>query len=156
MSARTDPRPKRARHAASGKSNPGPAATPTDQDSSASWATSPAIRRSMQANRRRDTGPELAIKRLLHARGLRYRVDARPLPTLRRTADVIFTRARIAVFIDGCWWHGCSDHYRPPALNAAYWAVKVARNRERDHQVDEALLAAGWRVIRIWEVHTRH
>jgi DNA mismatch endonuclease, patch repair protein len=105
----------------------------------------------MQANRRRDTRPELAIRRLLHAQGLRYRVDARPLPTVRHTADVIFTRARIAVFIDGCWWHGCADHYRPPTLNAAYWAAKVARNRERDQQVDEALLAAGWRVIRIWE-----
>jgi DNA mismatch endonuclease (patch repair protein) len=72
----------------------------------------------MQANRRRDTGPELAIRCLVHARGLRYRVDARPLPSARHTADMIFTRARIVVFIDGCWWHGCAEHYRAPASNA--------------------------------------
>lgn len=105
----------------------------------------------MQANRRRDTGPELAIRRLVHARGLRYRVDARPLPSARHTADMIFTRAQVAVFIDGCWWHGCAEHYRPPASNAGYWAAKVARNRERDRLADGALAAAGWAVIRVWE-----
>ena len=117
----------------------------------ASWATSPATRRAMQANRRRDTAPEMAIRRLVHASGLRYRVDARPLPTARHTADMIFTRARVAVFIDGCWWHGCAEHYRPPASNAGYWAAKVARNRERDRLADEALVAVGWAVIRVWE-----
>lgn len=116
-----------------------------------SWATSPATRRSMQANRRRDTHPELAIRRLIHARGLRYRVDARALPTARYTADMIFPRARVAVFIDGCWWHGCADHYRPPASNAAYWSGKVARNRERDRLADETLAAAEWTVVRVWE-----
>ena len=105
----------------------------------------------MQANRRRDTAPEMAIRRLVHASGLRYRVDARPLPTARHTADMIFTRARVAVFIDGCWWHGCAEHYRPPASNAGYWAAKVARNRERDRLADEALVAVGWAVIRVWE-----
>lgn len=116
-----------------------------------SWATSPATRRAMQANRRRDTGPEMAIRRLVHASGLRYRVDARPLPTARYTADLIFTRARVAVFIDGCWWHGCAEHYRPPASNTTYWAGKVTRNRERDQLANEALIAAGWTVVRIWE-----
>lgn len=116
-----------------------------------SWATSPATRRSMQANRRRDTGPELAIRRLVHARGLRYRVDARPLPSGRHTANMVFTRARVAVFIDGCWWHGCPEHYRPPASNARYWAAKVSRNRERDRLANEVLTAAGWAVIRAWE-----
>ena len=105
----------------------------------------------MQANRRRDTAPEMAIRRLVHASGLRYRVDARPLPTARHTADMIFTRARVAVFIDGCWWHGCAEHYRPPASNTTYWAGKVARNRERDRLANEALIAAGWTVIRVWE-----
>jgi DNA mismatch endonuclease, patch repair protein len=105
----------------------------------------------MQANRRRDTGPELAIRRLIHARGLRYRVDARPIPAVPHTADMVFTRARIAVFIDGCWWHGCADHYRPPARHGGYWAGKVARNRERDRAVDDMLLAAGWHVVRVWE-----
>lgn len=93
----------------------------------------------------------MAIRRLVHARGLRYRVDARPLPNVRRTADMIFTRARVAVFIDGCWWHGCAQHYRPPASNIAYWADKVGRNRARDRQMDQALISADWTVIRIWE-----
>jgi DNA mismatch endonuclease, patch repair protein len=105
----------------------------------------------MQANRRRDTGPEMAIRRLVHASGLRYRVDTRPLPSARYTADLIFTRARVAVFIDGCWWHGCAEHYRPPASNTTYWAGKVTRNRERDQLANEALIAAGWTVVRIWE-----
>lgn len=117
----------------------------------ASWATSPATRRAMQANRRRDTAPEMAIRRLVHAAGLRYRVDARPLPSARHTADMIFTRARVAVFIDGCFWHGCADHYRPPASNTTYWAGKVTRNRQRDRLADDALAAAGWAVIRVWE-----
>jgi DNA mismatch endonuclease, patch repair protein len=118
---------------------------------SPSWATSQATRRSMQANRRRDTRPELAIRRLLHAHGMRYRVDVRPVPRIRHTADIVFIRARVAVFVDGCWWHGCTDHYRPPTSNSDYWANKVARNRSRDREVDEALLDAGWQVIRIWE-----
>jgi DNA mismatch endonuclease, patch repair protein len=116
-----------------------------------SWATSPATRKAMQANRRRDTAPEMAIRRLVHARGLRYRVDARPLPSARHTADMIFTRAQVAVFIDGCWWHGCAEHYRPPASNITYWSGKVARNQERDRLADQALSAAGWTVVRIWE-----
>ena len=116
-----------------------------------SWATSPATRRAMQANRRRDTGPEMAIRRLVHASGLRYRVDARPTPTARYSADMIFTRARVAVFIDGCFWHGCAEHYRAPASNTTYWAGKVTRNRERDRLANEALRSAGWTVVRVWE-----
>jgi DNA mismatch endonuclease (patch repair protein) len=64
---------------------------------------------------------------------------------------MIFVRARIAVFIDGCWWHGCAEHYRAPSSNTEYWSSKVARNRERDRLADEALIAGGWKVIRIWE-----
>jgi len=120
-------------------------------DAWASWATSPATRKAMQANRRRDTAPEMAIRRLVHASGLRYRVDARPLATARHTADMIFSRARVAVFVDGCWWHGCPKHYRPPSSNVSYWAAKVARNQERDRLADQALAEAGWTVIRIWE-----
>jgi DNA mismatch endonuclease (patch repair protein) len=105
----------------------------------------------MQANRRRDTAPEMAIRRLVHASGLRYRVDARPLANVRHTADIVFTRAKVAVFIDGCWWHGCAEHYRPPASNIAYWADKVGRNRARDRQIDQVLISADWTVIRIWE-----
>ena len=116
-----------------------------------SWATTPATRKAMQANRRRDTGPEMAIRRLVHASGLRYRVDARPIPAARYSADMIFTRARVAVFVDGCFWHGCAEHYRAPASNTTYWAGKVTRNRERDLLADEALRAAGWTVVRVWE-----
>jgi DNA mismatch endonuclease (patch repair protein) len=128
-----------------------PPGTGATADAGASWATSPATRKAMQANRRRDTAPEMAIRRLVHASGLRYRVDARPLTAARHTADMIFTRAQVAVFIDGCWWHGCAEHYRPPASNTAYWADKVTRNRERDQLANEALTAAGWTVIRVWE-----
>ncbi len=104
----------------------------------------------MQGNRSRDTAPELAVRRLVHAMGLRYRVDTRPLPALRRKADLVFTRRRVAVFIDGCFWHGCSQHHRQPSANADYWTAKVARNRARDAATDEALTAAGWTVLRFW------
>lgn len=116
-----------------------------------SWASSPQRRRIMQANRSRDTAPELALRRLLHALGLRYRVSARPLREVRRTADVVFGPARVAVFVDGCFWHGCPDHGTVPATNADYWAPKLQRNAERDRHTDELLRAAGWMSIRVWE-----
>lgn len=105
----------------------------------------------MQGNRRRDTQPELAVRGLLHAAGLRYRVDARPLPELNRRADILFIRPRVAVFIDGCFWHGCPEHHTVPRSNVTYWAEKVMRNRERDADTDRLLKAAGWTVIRAWE-----
>lgn len=119
--------------------------------SSESWASSEATRRSMQSNKGRDTAPELMVRKLLHAAGLRYRVNVRPLPGVRRTADVVFTRSRLAVFIDGCFWHGCPAHYQRPAINREYWDSKVASNRARDIETNEALIAAGWRVLRFWE-----
>lgn len=94
-----------------------------------SWATSDATRRSMQGNRRRDTRPELAVRRIVHARGLRYRVDVRPIPELTRRADLVFPRVEVAVFIDGYFWHGCPDHHTVAKANASYWAEKVERNR---------------------------
>ena len=103
------------------------------------------------ANRRRDTGPELAIRRILHAHGLRYRVDVRPLADLNRRADIVYPRARVAVFIDGCFWHGCPEHYTPPKTNGDFWVTKVMTNRDRDREADELLAAAGWTVVRIWE-----
>ena len=105
----------------------------------------------MLSNRSRDTGPELAVRRLLHARGLRFRVNYRPLPDRRRTVDVAFTRAKVAVLIDGCFWHGCPEHYRGPARNADYWSTKVERNSARDSQTTKLLEEAGWRVLRYWE-----
>ena len=106
----------------------------------------------MQRQRIRDTESELALRRLLHARGLRYRVDSQPLPGLRRRADVVFGPAKIAVFVDGCFWHGCPDHgQRTTNANQTYWADKVARNNTRDVETDEALTEAGWLSIRVWE-----
>ncbi|MFC2458793.1 very short patch repair endonuclease [Actinobaculum sp. oral taxon 183] len=117
-----------------------------------SWASSEQTRRSMQANRSRDTKPEIAVRRLLHAHGLRYRVDARPLPDLRRRADIVFTRLKIAVFIDGCFWHGCPEHgTATPKSHSDYWQEKIARNRERDAETNRALVDAGWVVLRYWE-----
>lgn len=114
-------------------------------------ASSPGVRRSMKANRGRDTQPELALRRAVHALGLRYRVSVRPLPDVRRTADLVFTRAKVAVFLDGCFWHGCPDHHTKAATNAAYWADKVEKNRARDRETDALLKAAGWVTVRIWE-----
>lgn len=116
------------------------------------WASSPAARKAMRGNRSRDTKPELAVRRLIHAAGLRYRVDARPEPDLARRADIVFTKQRIAVFIDGCYWHGCELHMRMPAkANADYWSKKLAHNVERDRETTARLELAGWRVLRYWE-----
>jgi len=105
----------------------------------------------MRANRGRDTGPELALRRVLHARGLRYRVD-HPLPfDRRRRADIAFTRAKVAVFVDGCFWHGCPEHGATPRTNTDFWAAKIARNRERDADTVRLLDEAGWAVLRFWE-----
>ncbi|MFF2271738.1 very short patch repair endonuclease [Agromyces sp. NPDC058136] len=118
----------------------------------ASWASSDGTRKSMLANRRRDTKTELAVRRLLHARGLRYRVDLAPLPSLRRRrADIVFTRAKVAVFIDGCFWHGCPEHATNPKQNADYWGPKLAANIARDRNTDTQLRAADWTVLRFWE-----
>jgi DNA mismatch endonuclease (patch repair protein) len=115
------------------------------------WASSAAARKVMQGNRGRDTVAELAIRRLVHARGLRYRVSARPEGDLRRTADLLFTRARVAVFIDGCYWHGCSEHFNLPVTNVDYWETKVGRNRSRDIETTAVLEERGWLVLRFWE-----
>nr|WP_083266941.1 very short patch repair endonuclease [Mycolicibacterium porcinum] len=117
-----------------------------------SWASSAATRASMRANRRRDTAPELAVRRLAHAAGLRYRVDYPPLASHRRLrADMVFTRARIAVFIDGCFWHGCPAHLYPPKSNVEYWTDKIEGNQARDRRTNELLRETGWTVLRFWE-----
>jgi DNA mismatch endonuclease (patch repair protein) len=107
----------------------------------------------MLANRRVDTTPELRLRSELHRRGLRFRKDFRILLTDRVSVrpDIVFTRARVAVFVDGCFWHGCPDHFQMPRINRGYWEPKLARNVERDRGADAALVGSGWRVIRVWE-----
>lgn len=116
-----------------------------------SWASSPAIRVIMRANKGRDTRPELAVRSAVHALGLRYRVGIRPVPVIRRTADIVFPREKVAVFVDGCFWHGCPEHHRPAKQNAEFWTAKIEGNIARDSDTDSRLQEAGWRVIRIWE-----
>jgi DNA mismatch endonuclease, patch repair protein len=117
----------------------------------ASWASSPGALRSFLGNRSRDTSPELEIRRRLHALGLRYRVNVRPDPTYRGTADIVFRKHLIAVSIDGCYWHACSEHYRAPKSHAEYWSAKVKRNVERDRAMDAHLMDVGWLSLRFWE-----
>ncbi len=105
----------------------------------------------MVGNRRRDTRPEVALRQELHRRGLRFRVDHSPVPGLRCRVDVVFPRAQIAVFVDGCFWHSCPQHATEPRSNTGYWSAKLARNLARDRRNDQALQQAGWQVIRIWE-----
>ena len=105
--------------------------------------------RAMKAQRVRDTAPELRLRREIHRRGLRYRVDQLVLP--RRRADIVFGRARVAVFVDGCFWHGCPDHASWPKTNAEWWRAKIERNRERDAETTALLTDRGWTVVRTWE-----
>jgi DNA mismatch endonuclease, patch repair protein len=106
----------------------------------------------MKANRRTDTKPELALRAALHARGYRYRKDFRlDLPLRRVRPDIAFTRRKVAVFIDGCFWHACPAHGTKPKSNEWYWSPKLARNVERDRAADAALTQAGWTVVRLWE-----
>lgn len=106
----------------------------------------------MQANRGRDTKPELALRRAAHALGLRYRVDhPLPLKGVRRRGDLVFTKARVAVFLDSCYWHSCPIHATQPKTNAEFWETKLKRNVERDRETDRLLGEAGWAVVRVWE-----
>lgn len=105
----------------------------------------------MRAQRERDTGIERAIRSQLHARGLRFRLHRRLILGLRREADMAFAGARVAVFVDGCFWHGCPLHGSWPKNNAAFWRSKIEANVQRDRDTDERLEADGWAVVRVWE-----
>jgi DNA mismatch endonuclease (patch repair protein) len=99
----------------------------------------------------RDTAPEVAVRRLLHASGLRYRVNV-PVPGVpRRTIDIVFGKAKIAIFMDGCFWHGCPKHATQPKANAEWWRAKLDKNMARDRETTDHLRAAGWTVLRFWE-----
>lgn len=122
----------------------GPLGTPSPVTDA---ATSARLARQRQA----DTSPELALRRELHRRGLRYFTDRAPLPGLRRRADLVFPRRRVAVYVDGCFWHRCPQHATFPKNNARWWSDKLAGNVARDRDTDARLVAAGWRVVRVWE-----
>lgn len=113
--------------------------------------TDPRTSLRMSRQRRRDTDAEMVLRRLLHARGLRYRVN-RPLPGMpRRRADIVFPLQRVVVFVDGCFWHGCPDHKTMPKKNGAWWEAKLRGNIARDRETDRYLGELGWTVVRIWE-----
>jgi DNA mismatch endonuclease (patch repair protein) len=101
--------------------------------------------------RQRDTAAEWALRRALHRRKLRYRLNYRVLERPRRVADPAFPPLRVAVFVDGCFWHGCPDHVTWPNSNAEFWRAKIEANRARDADTNTRLLAAGWHVLRVWE-----
>lgn len=104
----------------------------------------------MKNQRRRDTKPEAALRSELWRRGLRYRVDVKVVGR-RRRVDIAFTRARVAVFVDGCFWHRCPEHGSLPKVNRSWWTEKLEANERRDRDTDTELIAAGWLVIRVWE-----
>jgi len=114
-------------------------------------AISPELSERMSRAARRDTAPELALRQELHRRGRRYRVVTRVPGRNRRTIDIAFTRARLAVFVDGCFWHGCPEHGTRPAHNSEWWVTKLAANEGRDRDTDQHLAKEGWAVLRIWE-----
>jgi DNA mismatch endonuclease (patch repair protein) len=105
----------------------------------------------MQAAKPKDTAPEKALRSALHRRGLRYLIDVKPLDELNRRADIVFRSAKVAVFVDGCFWHGCPIHGTQAKENAEFWRVKIQQNQERDADTNRLLTEAGWKVVRVWE-----
>ncbi|MBO9524007.1 MAG: very short patch repair endonuclease [Nocardioidaceae bacterium] len=118
---------------------------------SRSLATDEATSLRMSSQRSLGTKPELELRRLLHARGLRYRVNVAQPGMPRRRVDVVFSRVKVAVFVDGCFWHGCPQHATWPKRNSDWWAEKLTRNAQRDRETTEALEVQGWTVVRVWE-----
>ena len=112
---------------------------------------SKAVRNVMRANKGVDTGPELKLRSLVHKAGLRYAIDVRPEHEINRRADIVFRSAKVAVFVNGCFWHGCPKHYVLPKTNKQFWSDKVKRNKERDKETKRLLRRRGWRVMILWE-----
>lgn len=113
--------------------------------------SSDAALKRMKAAKPRDTAPEKSLRSELHKRGLCYRIDARPISELNRRADIVFRSAKVAIFVDGCFWHGCPKHGTQAKANAKFWKDKIRRNQERDAETNQLLKKAGWKVIRVWE-----
>ncbi|WP_338538360.1 very short patch repair endonuclease [Janibacter terrae] len=111
------------------------------------------MRRRLQLQSTKNTQPELRLRRVLHRRGLRFRVEYAVAGLPRRRVDIAFPRRKLAVMVDGCFWHGCPEHCITPKNNSAWWAAKIATNRARDQDTDMRLVALGWHVVRVWE-HT--
>lgn len=113
--------------------------------------SSDAALKRMKAAKPKDTAPEMALRSVLHKKGLRFRIDVKPIQELNRKADIVFRHAKVAIFVDGCFWHGCPIHGTQAKANAEFWAMKIKQNQERDKDTVFRLEAAGWRVIRVWE-----
>jgi DNA mismatch endonuclease (patch repair protein) len=113
--------------------------------------SSPAAGSRMRQQRQRDTRPELRLRSELYKRGLRFFVHRKPLPKVRRIADVVFPRARVVVEVRGCFWHSCPLHATVPKANTDWWQAKLTANRQRDLETEELLRAAGWVPIVVWE-----
>ncbi|MEV7522235.1 very short patch repair endonuclease [Streptomyces sp. NPDC091371] len=114
-------------------------------------ATTATVRTRMSRQKSRDTGVEVSLRKALHAAGARYRVHRKPVKGVRREADIVFGPARVAVFVDGCFWHGCPVHATWPKNNAEFWRTKIEGNRRRDRDTDARFAEAGWLAVRVWE-----
>src|SRR5690606_37670253 len=119
--------------------------------SRAPQASSSAVRKVMQANVGRTTQPEARLRSAAHQLGLRFRANVRPEATLRSEADLLFRRARVCVFVDGCFWHGCPEHFAAPKQNRSWWIEKIRINQGRDAERTAELEQRGWKVVRYWE-----
>ncbi|MCX5075220.1 very short patch repair endonuclease [Streptomyces sp. NBC_00513] len=113
--------------------------------------STPDVRARMSRQKSKDTKIEVALRKALHASGLRFRVHGRPVKGVRREADIVFGPARVAVFVDGCFWHGCPEHATWPRRNAEFWRAKIEGNQARDRDTDARLAEAGWLAFRVWE-----
>ncbi|MFC9096944.1 very short patch repair endonuclease [Streptomyces sp. NPDC057072] len=109
------------------------------------------MRKRMSLQRSRNTQVEVVLRRRLHASGLRFRIHRRPVKGLKREADIVFGPVRVAVFVDGCFWHGCPEHATWPKNNPDFWRNKIEGNRARDSDTDARLAAEGWLAVRVWE-----
>lgn len=126
--------------------------TPVSPQVKESFASSPGVRSRMQLQKEKDTRPEVELRKELFVLGLRYRLHRRVVPGTARTVDIVFGPARVAVFVDGCFWHGCPQHSAQiPKSNTEFWTEKIAQTRRRDRDTERRLHERSWTVVRVWE-----